>query len=153
MKKKKKNNKQKVKLNTVEKIFFIPLFTRFKAFIIDSFLISIPILYIVIYVIIGSLQEFAQQRSFGWSLITITHLIIISLFWLKASQTPGMKAYNLILINNTNSNKISLVQALFRYFITAFTMLTFFLLFIPFFRKDKKTFYDIFSRTTLIYKK
>ncbi len=153
MKKKNKINKQKEKSNTVEKIFFIPLFTRFKAFIIDSFLITIPILYIVIYLIIGSLQEFAKQRSFAWSLIIITHLIIIVLFWIRTSQTPGLKAYNLYLVNNTTNNKISPVQALFRYFCMAFTMLTFLLLFMPFFRKDKKTFYDILSRTSLIYQK
>ena len=153
MKKKNKINKQKDKSNTVKKIFYIPLFTRFKAFIIDSFLITIPILYIVIYLIIGSLQEFAQQRSFAWSLIIITHLIIIILFWIRTSQTPGMKAYNLLLVNNTTNKKISLLQVLLRYFTMAFTIFTFFLLFIPFFRKDKKTFYDILSNSTLIYQK
>ncbi len=64
-----------VKQNRVEKnipkkvlhssLNFVSIAKRFKAFLTDTFLITTPILYIVIYLIMGSGQEFAENRSLG----------------------------------------------------------------------------------------
>lgn len=63
-----------------------------------------------------------------------------------------MKAYSLKIVNN-DFNRISFFQAIIRYFATIFAMISFFLLFVPFFNKEKKTFQDIISNTVIINEK
>ena len=58
---------------------FVSIAKRFKAFLTDTFLITTPILYIVIYIVMGSGQEFAQNRSLGWGIIFAIHFIIIAI--------------------------------------------------------------------------
>ena len=124
--------------------------TRFKAFITDSFLITMPILYIVIYLVMGSGKEFEQNMALGWSIILVVHSLIILIFWLKNGQTPGLKAYEAKLIDNNTKQRVSVIQVIVRYLATTFAIISFFLLFLPFFNKDKKTFQDIISNTIII---
>ena len=124
--------------------------SRLKAFLTDTFLITTPIFYIVIYLIMGSGADFAQNRSLGWSIILIIHSLIILIFWLKNGQTPGLKAYDIKLVDNFSKGRVSVVQVLIRYTTTLFAVISIFLLFVPFFNKDKKTFQDILSNTVII---
>ena len=124
--------------------------SRLKAFLTDTFLITTPILYIVIYLIMGSGAEFAQNRSLGWGIIFSFHATIILIFWLKNGQTPGLKAYDIKLVDNTTKQRVSVIQVLIRYVTTLFAVISLFLLFVPFFNKDKKTFQDILSNTVII---
>ena len=128
-----------------------PLSTRLRAFLTDTFLITTPILYIVIYLIMGSGEAFSEDRIKGWSIILIVHLLLIIFFWFVKSQTPGLKAYDLKIVDTLTKGRISLIQSLLRYTATLFAVISFFLIFLPFIRKDKKTFYDIFSNTIIIY--
>ena len=149
-----------VKQNRVEKnipkkvlhssLNFVSIAKRFKAFLTDTFLITTPILYIVIYLIMGSGQEFADNRSLGWGIIFAVHFIIIAIFWLKNGQTPGLRAYDIKLVDNITKQRVSVIQVLVRYATTLFAVISIFLLFIPFFNKDKKTFQDILSNTIII---
>ena len=149
-----------VKQNRVEKnipkkvlhssLNFVSIAKRFKAFLTDTFLITTPILYIVIYLIMGSGQEFAENRSLGWSIIFAVHFIIIAIFWLKNGQTPGLKAYDIKLVDNLTKQRVSVIQVFVRYLTALFAVVSIFLLFIPFFNKDKKTFQDILSNTIII---
>ncbi|MBP7769816.1 MAG: RDD family protein [Aliarcobacter sp.] len=123
---------------------------RLKAFLTDTFLITTPILYIVIYLIMGSGEEFAQNRSLGWGIIILVHALIILIFWLKNGQTPGLKAYDIKLVDSTSKGRVSVVQVLIRYITTFIAVLSIFLLFIPFFNKEKKTFQDMLSKTIII---
>lgn len=119
-----------VKQNRVEKnipkkvlhssLNFVSIAKRFKAFLTDTFLITTPILYIVIYLIMGSGQEFADNRSLGWGIIFAVHFIIIAIFWLKNGQTPGLKAYDLKLVDSKTESKVSILQAIIRYAATLF---------------------------------
>jgi uncharacterized RDD family membrane protein YckC len=124
--------------------------SRLKAFLTDTFLITTPIFYIVIYLIMGSGAQFAENRALGWGIIIGVHAIIILIFWLKNGQTPGLKAYDLKLVDNLTKQRVSVIQVLIRYTTTLFAVVSVFLLFIPFFNKDKKTFQDILSNTTII---
>ena len=126
----------------------IPL--RLKAFLTDTFLITTPILYIVIYLIMGSGAEFAQNRTMGWAIIIVVHTTIILIFWLKNGQTPGLRAYELKLVDNVTKQRVSVIQVIVRYLATFFALVSIFLLFIPFFNKDKKSFQDILSNTIII---
>ncbi len=123
--------------------------SRFKAFLTDSFLITTPITYIIIYLVLGGGEEFAQDRIYGWSLIIGITAIIILFFWYVKFQTPGMKAYSIKIVNLENK-RITLIQALIRYLATFFSIVSIFLMFMPFFNKEKKTFQDLVSKTIII---
>ena len=122
---------------------------RFKAFLTDSFLITTPITYIVMYLILGGGTAFAEHRPLGWGLILGVTALIIVFFWYVKFQTPGMKAYSLKIVDS-NNERIKFSQAILRYGATLFAMISFFLLFFPYFNKDKKTFQDIISNTKII---
>lgn len=124
--------------------------SRLRAFLTDTFLITTPILYIVIYFIMGSGEAFANDRTTGWLLILFVHISIILFFWIVKSQTPGLKAYSLKLVDNKTKQKITPFQALIRYFTTLISVISLFLIFLPFIRNDKKTFQDLFSNTIII---
>ena len=123
---------------------------RLKAFLTDTFLITTPIFYIVIYLIMGSGEEFAQNRALGWGIIFAVHATIILIFWLKNGQTPGLKAYDIKLVDNNTKQRVSVMQVIVRYITTLFAVVSIFLLFVPFFNKEKKTFQDILSNTIII---
>lgn|SRR5574344_1069555 len=149
-----------VKQNRVEKnipkkvlhssLNFVSIAKRFKAFLTDTFLITTPILYIVIYLIMGSGQEFAENRSLGWGIIFAVHFIIIAIFWLKNGQTPGLKAYDLKLVDNKSLARISVLQVIIRYAATLASVISIFFMFTPYINKERKTFQDILSNTKII---
>ncbi|MBU0924762.1 RDD family protein [bacterium] len=124
--------------------------SRLKAFLLDTFLITTPILYVVIYLIMGSGEDFAQNRSLGWGIIFAVHASIILIFWLKNGQTPGLKAYEIKLVDASSKQRVTVTQVLIRYVATLVCVVSIFLLFFPFFNKDKKTFQDLFSNTIII---
>jgi uncharacterized RDD family membrane protein YckC len=98
----------------------------------------------------GSGEAFSEDRIKGWSIILIVHLLLIIFFWYVKSQTPGLKAYQLKIVDVISKDKISLAQSLIRYVATLFAVVSFFLIFLPFIRKDKKTFQDIVSNTIIV---
>ena len=98
----------------------------------------------------GSGAEFAQNRALGWGIIFAIHATVILIFWLKNGQTPGLKAYDIKLVDNLTKQRVSVIQVLVRYLTTLFAVVSIFLLFVPFFNKDKKTFQDILSNTIII---
>ena len=149
------------------------LFLRFKAFIIDMFMIMMPIMYVMTYVIFGSKEQYASSLSAPWISMCL-YAVIIILFWYFKHQTPGMKAYNLVLLKNSdtpnhisNINKkekinetttinkqpkqqyarVSFLYCVYRYLLFIATFVFFALLLVSFFRKDKKTIYDLLSQT------
>jgi uncharacterized RDD family membrane protein YckC len=95
----------------------------------------------------GSGDEFAQNRTQGWSLILLVHSLIIVGFLYIKRQTPGMKAYGLVLVNNSTQKRANFAQIIIRYLATTFAVISIFLMFVPFFNKEKKTFQDIISNT------
>jgi uncharacterized RDD family membrane protein YckC len=149
----KQNRIQETKVETINKSSrdeLASLPSRLKAFLTDTFLITTPILYIVIYLVMGSGEDFAQNRSLGWGIIFAVHGSIILIFWLKNGQTPGLKAYDIKLVDNLTKQRVSVIQVLVRYITTLTAVVSIFLLFVPFFNKDKKTFQDILSNTIII---
>lgn len=153
----KQNRNSKTKTNSVKedeiKIDSSSIPSRLKAFLTDTFLITTPIFYIVIYLIMGSGEEFAQNRALGWGLILGVHSLVILIFWLKNGQTPGLKAYALKLVDENTKGRVSVTQVIIRYVATLFSVVSIFLMFTPFFNKYKKTFQDILSNTIIINEK
>lgn len=123
---------------------------RFKAFITDSFMVLMPLMYISVYFVMGSLDEFAKDRTLGWGVILVPHfLVIVGLFY-KNAQTMGMKAYDMVLVDYATKAKPSLLQIVARYFLVVVSIFSLFLLFVPFFNKDRRSFHDILTHTLVI---
>lgn len=129
-----------------------PFQKRFKAFVVDSFMLLMPILYIVFYLIYGSREGFAAHMLQGWFLILSSYGILTLIFFKRSGQTPGYKAYDLCLISLKTGHPISFVQLMVRYCFLLITASTIFGLFLPLLRKDKLAFYDILSQSAPISK-
>jgi len=123
-----------------------PLHVRFKAFITDTFLILMPIMYIVFYAIMGSREGFKEHMLQGWIYILVPQIIIVTLFLYFKNQTPGYKAYNIKLVT-IKMQEPSFFQVFARTIL--FSICTFLIipLFYPFFQKDKLSIHDLITKT------
>jgi uncharacterized RDD family membrane protein YckC len=126
---------------------------KIKAFLTDSFMLVMPIMYVVFYLIMGGREGFAEHKAMGWLYILVPLVIVQTIFMYKTGQTPGYRAYNLTLIDDTTGKKPSLFIILFRNFSAILSMFTFFGWVMMFFRKDKKTLHDLLSGTATVMKK
>ena len=134
---------------SIDSVTSAPIPQRIKAFVVDMFMIMMPIMYVTTYLIMNGKDDFQGSEEARWITAFVYGLIII-LFWIVKGQTPGLKAYSLILLDSKTQNKISLPKAIIRYIIFLFSATTILLTFIPFFRKDKKTIQDILTNTIVI---
>lgn len=128
-----------------------PAIMRIKAFIVDVFMIYIPILYITTYLILDGKDDFLQNQM-AIFIDTALFGLILTIFLAKNGQSPGYKAYSLYAIDTRTKEKVLFVRALFRYICFLFSGATFVGLFIFIFRKDKMHLHDILSNTTIIHK-
>lgn len=141
-----KHNKIVTKETKLPSYVISPIVNRVKAFITDTFMLLMPLLYIVFYMIMGSREKFAENMLLGWLYTFGPHFLIIISFWFFKSQTPGYKAYDIKLVNK-NLKKPSLFQLIVRYFAFALSTVLIAGLFFAFLRKDKKTLHDLISGT------
>lgn len=126
--------------------------SRIKAFIVDMFMIMMPLAYLTTYVFLGGKDEFQESSEARWTISLIYGFIII-IFWVIKGQTPGHKAYDLILVDEKTKKNISVLKAIIRYIAFLFSAVTVITALLPFFRKDKKTFQDLITNTIVIHKK
>jgi uncharacterized RDD family membrane protein YckC len=123
-----------------------PILDRFKAFIIDTFMIMMPIMYCVFYIIMGSREVFSEHMVQGWLYIFVPHCMVILTFYKLKSQTPGYKAYNIKLVD-TNLQKPTILQLFIRYITFALSVFLVTGIILGFIRKDRKNLHDILSGT------
>jgi uncharacterized RDD family membrane protein YckC len=138
--------------NKMQKHFYAPSILKLKAFLTDSFMLLMPIMYIVFYAIMDGREGFAQHKMIGWLYILIPLVIIQTIFMFKSGQTPGYRAYDLEVINDTTGKRPSLSLILFRNLSAILTMATF-SWWIMFIRKDNKNLHDFLSNTSIVMKK
>ncbi|MDA3967801.1 RDD family protein [Helicobacter sp. WB40] len=120
-------------------------FDRFKAQVVDTFMIYMPILYFITYVIMGSAEAFRDSvlaPLFG----VILYGIVVSIFMSFGGQTPGKKAYEII-VKRDDNKKITFLFAMTRFFLFLVSGFLIFGIFMPLFRKDKKTLHDLILQT------
>ena len=146
------NKKQKTKEELAEKPAYpyASVLEKLKAFITDSFLLAMPIFYFVIYMIMNGREGFSHHMLLGWSYILIPLGIIIVAFYVISGQTPGLKAYDLKVIDIQTGEKPSLLLAALRYIFFNIVFFTFFGLFVPVFRKDNRGIHDLLSGTAVV---
>lgn len=126
---------------------------KIKAFLTDAFMLLMPIMYIVFYVILDGREDFAAHKMLGWSAILLPLVILQTLFMYLGGQTPGYRAYNIALIDENTKEKPSLFVILFRNLAAILSLLTFVGWTLMFFRKDNKTLHDLLSATAVVNKK
>ncbi len=141
-----KKGTKKIKISTKDYIHFAPITIKIKAFLIDMFMIMMPIAYIVTYVIMGGKNDMQHSIIARTSLGVIFGVIMIS-FWTIKAQSPGYKAYDLILVDAKTKKKPTLAKSILRYFAFIFSSTIIIGEIIAFFRKDRRTLHDLISGT------
>ena len=126
--------------------------SKIKAFLTDSFMLVMPIMYIVFYLIMGGREGFEEHMGLGWIYILVPLVIVQTIFMFKSGQTPGYRAYKLTLVDDTTGERPSLFIIFFRNLCAILSLFTLFGWVMMFFRKDSKTLHDLLSRTAVIYK-
>jgi len=122
----------------------------FKAILTDSFMLWMPIMYIVFYLVFGGREGFAANKILGWIYILVPLALVEVGFLLKSGQTPGMRAYKLKLIFLPTGEKPPVTTMLLRQLLAKVTFLIFGWI-ILFFRKDGRNLHDLIAGTALVY--
>ena len=123
---------------------------KINAFITDSFMLLMPIMYVVFYFVMDGRDGFAEDRLAGWLYILIPLIIVQTLFFYKTGQTPGYRAYNITLIDEKTKETPSLFVVLFRNLAALLSFFTIIGWMLMFFRKDSKNLHDLLSATAVV---
>ena len=123
--------------------------TRSKAFITDSFMLLMPIMYIVFYLVMGGREGFAANKMLGWVYILVPLVFVQIAFLAKSGQTPGMRAYNIRLVDAQTREAPSFGQIVIRQILAPFSRLLFGWV-LMFLRSDHRMPHELLSRTALI---
>ena len=148
----KKNKKTK----GVEKLvkLTIPYATnkqRAKAFLTDIFMLFMPIMYAVIYLVMDGREGASEQKLLAWVYVMIPYLLLLTLFMYKdEGRTPGARSQGLKVIEFHTLEKPSLFSIVFRNLMLPFSLFIPIFWFVPLFRKDRRTIHDLLSATCLI---
>lgn len=134
--------KQKAKIAT--------RFDRFKAFVIDIFLIYVPILYIS-YFLLGSKESFLQNQGVIF-ICSISFGILQAVFFALKAQSPGLKAYDLYIIDSESGTKLNFLRLIYRYILFILSLGIVIGLFSTFFRKDGLMIHDLLSSSCIVHK-
>jgi len=142
--------KQSIKEEPKTSLPYASHMDKIKAFITDSFLLSMPIAYIVIYLVFGGREGFRDDMFMGWIYLLVPLGIIVVSFYFKAGQTPGMKAYEIKVVDSKTGKKPSILLAALRFFFFNIVLFSVVGLFASFFREDRRGIHDILSGTSVI---
>ncbi len=121
-----------------------------KAFITDLFMLLMPIMYIVVYLVMGGLQGFSEHLMKGWIYILLPNFIITFLFFWRTSQTPGCRAYGIKLVDSRSGGEAHPLALALRYYFELISIITVAGLLMAYFRKDHKCLHDLLSGTVLV---
>lgn len=133
------------------KAVIAPRLTRAKAFLIDVFLLYVPIIYIC-YFVLGSKEAF-KGNEFAIFLCWALFGVIQGIFLAVKAQSPGLKAYDLYLIDKKTGHKLSFLRIMLRYIIFLAGCAFFFVgLFTSFARKDTLALHDLVSQSYIVRK-
>ncbi len=131
-------------------LLYASIGSKTKAFITDLFMILMPIMYVVAYLVMGGLQGFSEHLVEGWIYILIPSFIITFLFFWRSAQTPGCRAYSIKLVDSKTRGKAHPLAIALRYYFELISIITVIGLFMAYFRKDRKCLHDLLSGTVLI---
>ena len=105
---------QELEQNSSDSLQIANFWERGKAQVIDTFMIYLPLLYFLTYVVVGSAQGFRDSTWAPFSGVLIYGILVALLLAFKG-QTPGKKAYNLWIVRENGKN-VTFAFALLRFF-------------------------------------
>jgi len=126
---------------------------KLKAFLTDSFMLLMPIMYVVFYLVMGGREGFAAHKAIGWGYIVIPLVLVQTAFMFKTGQTPGYRAYELEVIDETTGERPALFVILFRNITALLSAATLIGWAMMFFREDKKNLHELLSNTAVVKKR
>ncbi|MBX7490556.1 RDD family protein [Helicobacter sp. Faydin-H64] len=132
------------------RLFYAGFLERGKAQVIDTFMIYMPLLFILTYGVIGSAQGF-RDSSWAPSAGVLIYGSIVALLLVFKGQTPGKKAYDLWVVRE-NGKKVTFFFAFLRFFGFLLSGTTIIGILLPLWRKDKKALHDILFKTAVLRK-
>ncbi len=144
--------KKASKNRTTEKkssLVYAPYLDKVKAFITDLFMIYTPILYITVYGVMGSKEEF-QNSNLAPFIAVFLYGVIYAVLISKFGQTPGKKAYNIKVVSQNGEKNLSFFAAFIRFFFFLFGVTILIGVLIPFYNRQKKSLHDYMARSVEI---
>lgn len=123
---------------------------RAKAFLIDIFLLYVPVLY-VCYFVLGSKEAFLGNQAVIFACSAFFG-IVQALFLSTKAQSPGLKAYDLYLIDIKKGRKLSFLRVILRYIVFLIGASLLFGLLMSFLRKDGLALHDLLSQSCIVRK-
>ncbi|MBE0495587.1 MAG: RDD family protein [Campylobacterales bacterium] len=123
-----------------------PTTLRVKAFIVDVFMIYLPLLYLTTYGILGGKDAF-QSNQLAIFLLTLLFGVILSLFWMRTGQSPGYRVYGMRLVHARTGKSPSFLLGMWRYLAFLLAGTSMIGLMLSPFRKDGKNLHDLLSGT------
>lgn len=141
---------QELARNPSDSLQIAGFLSRGKAQVIDTFMIYLPIMYLITYGVLGS-KEALWESPWAPSVAVLLYGIIAAIFTAKSGQTPGKKAYNLWIVRENGKN-VTFLFALLRFCVFLLSGVSVLGLLMPLWRKDKKTLHDILLKTIVLQK-
>lgn len=123
---------------------------RAKAFLIDIFLLYVPVLY-VCYFVLGSKEAFLGNQVVIFACSAFFG-VVQALFLSTKAQSPGLKAYDLYLIDTKKGRKLSFLRVILRYIAFLISASLLFGLLMSFLRKDGLALHDLLSQSCIVRK-
>lgn len=123
---------------------------RAKAFLIDIFLLYVPVLY-VCYFVLGSKEAFLGNQAVIFACSAFFG-VVQALFLSTKAQSPGLKAYDLYLIDIKKGRKLSFLRVILRYIVFLIGTSLLFGLLMSFLRKDGLALHDLLSQSCIVKK-
>lgn len=124
---------------------------RAKAFLTDIFMLFMPFIYFVIYMVMGSLENASHEKLLTWSYSLLPFIIIMTIFMYKdRGRTPGERSQSLKVIDFNTLDKPTLFAIIFRNTTLILTLIIPIAWFVMIFRKDSRTLHDFLSNTCVI---
>lgn len=123
---------------------------RAKAFLIDIFLLYVPVLY-VCYFVLGSKEAFLGNQAVIFACSAFFG-VVQALFLSTKAQSPGLKAYDLYLIDTKKGRKLSFLRVILRYIAFLISASLLFGLLMSFLRKDGLALHDLLSQSCIVRK-
>ncbi|PZT47981.1 transporter [Helicobacter valdiviensis] len=129
---------------------FATFIERGKAQVIDTFMIYLPLLYFMTYVVVGSAKGF---RDSPWAPLAavLVYALIASILLAYKGQTPGKKAYDLWVVRE-DGKKVTFLFAFLRFIAFCLSGMSLIGILMPLWRKDKKALHDFLLKTVVIKK-
>lgn len=124
---------------------------KIKAALTDAFMLVMPIMYAVFYLVMDGRDEFEANKIIGWIYILIPLIMLQTGFmYFGNGQTPGYRNYKIRVVDSKSLEKPPLFSIVFRNILMVLSLITVVGWLMMFFREDKKGLHDMLSQTMVI---